>query len=155
MLRLTDTLERDLRAGLVLAARSPNPMLAVWADRFRSALQPRRNPQQKQQSQLVLWTTVRDGRPGPWLGRIERDWKFTCITYKCSGISARECVRRQIVTELHRTRDTERGQASEYPACKTGVCEQGTEIRASLRDPPKWIERARFGLRRATSAGRV
>jgi hypothetical protein len=140
MLRLTIALERDLRAGLTMAARSPNPTLAVWADRFMATLGDRPRPRfDSAMKQLTLWTTLRDGQIGPWLGRIDSDWRFTCLTYKCSGMSARECVRRQLVTETERTKDTERGQASRYPACKTGACRQGTEIRAALKIQNGWI----------------
>ena len=147
MLRLTATLERDLQAGLMMAARSPVPILATWAERFRIQLETRRRPAETSSvRQLTLWTTLRDGRSEPWLGRIDHDWKFTCLAYKCSGMSARECVRRQLVTEAQRTKDTERGQASKYPACKTGVCTQGTEIRSALKG--SWISKRyhRYGV---------
>jgi hypothetical protein len=147
MLRLTATLERDLQAGLIMAARSPVPILATWAERFRAQLETRRSPPVASSvHQLTLWTTLRDGRSGPWLGRIDHDWKFTCLTYKCSGMSARECVRRQLVSETQRTKDKERGQASKYPACKTGVCAQGTEIRSALKG--NWIPQKyhRYGV---------
>jgi hypothetical protein len=157
MLRLTVALERDLRAGLAMAERSANPVLAVWADRFLTTLGERPRSQVALSArQLTLWTTLRDGKIGPWVGRVDRDWRFTCLIYKCSGMSARECVRRQIVTESERTKDTERGQASRYPACKTGSCQQGTEIRASLKAAPKWIKTGhRVGTRRVAHVARV
>lgn len=46
------------------------------------------------------------------------------------------CVARQQVSDLQRTRDTERGQAPEYPSCQTDRCATGRAIRALL-DPQR------------------
>lgn len=152
MLRLTAALERDLRAGLAMAERNGPPSLSVWARRFHVVLEQQRIPRAATSIlQLTLWSTVRTGRPERWLGRIPCDFTFHCVAENCTNISARECVRRQLTSEIQRTKDTERGQASRYPLCKTGTCEQGTAIRYSLEQQVSWIGKGpgnRFGNRR-------
>jgi hypothetical protein len=64
---------------------------------------------------------------------------FAFLTFDCERLSvtalpACVCVTRQRVTDLQRTRQSSRGQGSDYPLCDTRTCEQGRSLRERL-DP--------------------
>jgi hypothetical protein len=88
--------------------------------------------------QLGLW--VRDGEDLP-----ERPWRirphdtFHCVALHCEETPAHVCVARQKASEVQRTKDTCRGEASDYPHCVTERCAQGRGIREAL-DPDHPVE---------------
>lgn len=110
-----------------------------WRQRLADALVDRlRPPTPKEDSdsapvpQLALWVIDSDGLPPrPW--RLYRDSVVHCAAYGCP-VPAHICVVRQLASEVQRTHDTHRGQASDYPACNTARCAQGRGVRAAL-DP--------------------
>ena len=87
--------------------------------------------------QLVFWIVDADGLPErPW--RILASDLFRCRTLACF-VEARVCVARQLASDLQRTRDTWRGEASDYPHCVTAQCAQGRGIREAL-DPAAAVQ---------------
>jgi hypothetical protein len=81
---------------------------------------------------LCLWVVDADGLPPrPW--RVYRDTVILCRALK-AAVPAHCCVARQQASDMQRTRDTWRGEASAYPHCVTERCAQGRGIREAL-DP--------------------
>lgn len=116
----------DLRRLL----REPSPIRIVVA--LKAIVFPEPQPPPQELPQLALWTIDADGLPPrPW--RIQADDLFRCRTLGCD-VDARRCVMRQLVSEVQRTKDGWRGQASEYPSCVTEGCAQGRGVREAL-DP--------------------
>jgi hypothetical protein len=62
---------------------------------------------------------------------VQADDVIDCRTLRCK-VPAHVCVMRQNVSQIQRTRDTWRGQASRYPHCMTERCAQGRGVRAAL-----------------------
>lgn len=102
---------------------------------------------------LRLWVVDADGLPPrPW--RVRLDDVVECATLGCD-VPAHICVTRQKASESQRTKDTWRGEASEYPCCVTERCAQGRGIREALepqevgagwrREGPgkRWVSRRR------------
>jgi hypothetical protein len=79
---------------------------------------------------LALWVRDADGLPErPW--RVQPNDVVACVTLDCT-VPAHVCVARQLASDVQRTRDTWRGQGSEYPSCVTARCAQGRGIREAL-----------------------
>jgi hypothetical protein len=57
---------------------------------------------------------------------------FRCERLGVESMSAHVCVTRQKVTDLQRTKQTSRGQSSDYPRCDSRSCEVGRRIRERL-----------------------
>lgn len=131
MLRLRAEGENAVRA-LIRACRNTGGYLGRIGDAAFEALQhSAMNPAFGPCSpQLVLWAQdAPDLPPRPW--RIGPEFTFRCAALG-STVCAGDCVRRQQVSDLQRTRDTWRGEGSEYPACVTERCAQGRGIRLAV-----------------------
>jgi len=113
---------RELRRVL----RGPTPLSAL-----RQLAYPEPRPDPPQRSQLALWVVDGPGLPQrPW--RVHPDLAFRCEALGCDGVLVRTCVARQLATDAQRTRQSSRGQGTEYPSCDTRKCLQGRGIRAAL-----------------------
>jgi hypothetical protein len=118
-------------------------MAAVSLTRLRKALAegpgavrrlawPEPEATQPALTQLALWVRDADGLPErPW--RVGPESVVLCAALKCT-VPARVCVVRQLASEVQRTQDRHRGEASDYPRCVTERCAQGRGIREAL-DP--------------------
>lgn len=116
----------DLRRLL----REPSPLRVVVA--LKAIVFPEPAPAPEPEPQRTLWTIDAEGLPPrPW--RLQPDDVFRCQALGCD-VDARRCVMRQLVSQVQRTRDGWRGQASEYPSCVTETCAQGRGVREAL-DP--------------------
>lgn len=64
---------------------------------------------------------------------VSRDGRsrFECRTLGCT-LQHLDCLLRQLRSEHELTTDIERGQAPEYPSCRTETCAQGRRIREAL-----------------------
>ncbi len=104
------------------------------------ALRPYVDPPQRATpaaGQLSLWIRDADGTPErPWT--ITPETRFDCVALSCRGMKVSVCVARQIASGAQRTRDTWRGQGSEFPTCVTERCAQGRAIREATSG---WLER--------------
>ena len=60
--------------------------------------------------------------------------EFRCERLNGQLVQAHVCVARQKASDIQRTQDTHRGEASEYPSCVSSQCAQGRAIRRAL-DP--------------------
>jgi hypothetical protein len=123
-------------AELRRIAEAANPRAVV-----RALLEQKRKPAPiaEAQPQLALWVRDADGLPPrPW--RIHPDDHFDCKVLGCKGLRARVCVARQQATDIQRTRQTSRGQGTDYPSCDTRRCAQGRGIREALdrRESVTW-----------------
>jgi hypothetical protein len=85
---------------------------------------------------------------------------FDCERLNVTNLPACICVTRQRVTDLQRTRQSSRGQGTDYPLCDTRTCEQGRSLRERLdpNAPTTWRGSGpggRFGSERTrrTSGG--
>lgn len=122
MLRLTTALERDLRAGLVLASESHVPLLSIWAGAFQRVLFERKVPRPVLTIQLRLWS--------------EPDDAFHCRRYGCA-ITYRGCITRQVDTDSYMSDSAtkhKRGKAPHFPGCYTETCGQGAAHRRRFGD---------------------
>lgn len=129
-----DDLERLCREALagplaiVARALLESVRLAVVA--------PRRAPAPPQST---LWVVDADGLPPrPW--RVQARDVVQCVALRCR-VPAHVCVARQLASEVQRTEDTWRGEAGDYPHCKTEKCAQGRGIRVALDPchPVVWV----------------
>lgn len=112
---------------LRVALRAPNPLALIRGIAF-----PEPPPPTTPIPQLSLWVVDADGLPPrPW--RLAPDATVECRTLKCT-LAACRCVARQMASDVQRTKDTWRGEASAYPHCVTDRCAQGRGVRAAL-DP--------------------
>lgn len=113
--------------ALRAALRSANPMALI-----RSMAWPEPPAEPVPLPQLALWVVDGEGLPlRPW--RLYADSEIDCRALGCS-LSAGVCVTRQLASQVQRTKDTWRGEASSYPTCVTERCAQGRGIREAL-DP--------------------
>jgi hypothetical protein len=100
--------------------------------RVKAIVYPEPRPRAPGAPQLVFWALDATGLPErPW--RVGPDTVFDCRALGCQ-FTARICVTRQMASDLQRTKDTWRGEASIYPRCVTERCAQGRGIREAL-DP--------------------
>jgi hypothetical protein len=131
--RLTVATERAVWS-LLRAALASGGYLARVANGVMGELRPpERIAPEHLRAQLALWTLpAPEARPVPW--RVRPDFVFRCMALGCSGMSARTCVARQIVTDRQRTQQESRGQGTEFPTCDTRKCAQGRVVREALRD---------------------
>jgi hypothetical protein len=87
--------------------------------------------------QLALWVVDADGLPArPW--RLYADSQVACTTLRCT-LYASQCVARQKASDIQKTKDTWRGEASSYPHCVTEKCAQGRGVRTAL-DPAAQVD---------------
>lgn len=135
MLRLSTALERDLEAGLAMAARSPVPLLSVWASRFRVVLDARRNPVPVTRSQLALWVSLPDGHVEPWHARLQPTDSVQCDHFN-ARIPLRTCLERQGATwpggNKWKDGTVKAKKAGIHEYCSSGKCEQGKEYAQSV-----------------------
>lgn len=107
--------------------RAPSPLAAL-----RALAWPEPPKVAAPLPQLALWVVDADGLPArPW--RLYADSVVACTTLRCT-LYAAQCVARQKASDIQRTKDTWRGEASAYPHCVTEKCAQGRGVRAAL-DP--------------------
>jgi hypothetical protein len=112
-----------LRAAL----RMPNPIAVI-----KDLVFPPPSVGVPQLPQLALWVVDDEGLPPrPW--RIYADNVVCCRTLQCT-LRASQCVARQLASDIQKTKDTWRGEASSYPHCVTERCAQGRGVREAL-DP--------------------
>jgi hypothetical protein len=136
VLVLTKSLERDLQAGLAMAVRNSNPMLSVWAGRFRLELERRRRPRPPPSTlQLALWILLPDGQLEPWRGRLAPGANVRCDHFACL-LPLRTCLERQgaVWPGGNRWKDgkVRAKKAGIHEFCSSGECEQGREYAASV-----------------------
>ncbi len=72
-----------------------------------------------------------------------------CATLGCPVLAA-VCVARQKASDVQRTQDSHRGEASEYPSCVSERCAQGRGVRLAL-DPHAEVAWRGEGFGRRTS----
>jgi hypothetical protein len=110
--------------------REPSSLLVVRA--LKALVYPPPPVPAQDGAQLALWVHVADGLPPrPW--RLYATSRFHCFTL-AAEVEACRCVARQRASEVQKTQDSWRGQASEHPSCVTERCAQGRAVREAL-DP--------------------
>jgi hypothetical protein len=123
------------------------------ADALVEKLRPKKPTATPEPIALSLWVLdAPDLPPRPW--RVGADYEFRCLTLGCD-VRAKTCVIRQLASAQQRTRDTWRGQGTDYPHCVTEDCAQGRGIREALDPETKLAWRGaglhgRFGQRRTS-----
>jgi hypothetical protein len=131
--KLTAALREDVERLCRKNLSGPNAPLA------RSVLEALRLPPPPRRRGLLgllaLWVRDAEGLPErPW--RVQPHDPVSCVTLDCT-VPAHVCVARQLASDAQRTRDTWRGQGSEYPSCVTARCAQGRGIREALEPGAK------------------
>lgn len=126
--------KRTVTLGMLRAVlRAPSPLAAL-----RALAWPEPPKEPAPLPQLALWVVDADGLPArPW--RLYAESPVACSTLKCT-LYAAQCVARQQASDLQRTKDTWRGEASNYPHCVTEKCAQGRGVREALApaERPSW-----------------
>lgn len=133
-MRLAAAAERGIW-GLIRAAIATGGWQRRVAEAIADELRPpvKRGPREPQ---LLLWTEQENAPPLPW--RIPGGHQVKCVALRCT-LTAAECVRRQVKTDVQRTQQTSRGQGTDHPHCDSRTCDQGRTIRAAL-DPDAIVQ---------------
>lgn len=128
MLKVPAPAERAIW-GLVRAGIAAGGWQRRVAEAVADALRPPEDPPLP--GQRALWVVDAEGLPPrPW--RLDPDDVFDCRTLGCRGLKVRECVVRQIATDVQRTTQASRGQGTIHPSCDSRKCAQGRGNREAL-----------------------